>query len=271
MNDLKVSLQLYSVRDELEKDFYNGLKKVKEAGYDYVQFSGLYGYSVKEVKKILEELGLKCVSIHYGYRNIAYEDKAVFDDLKSIGIKYLAIPGIPVEGHKGEEKWEETVEIVKKAGEVLKDNGLKLLYHNHEFEFNEYEGKKIIDWLYEEFPDILHTEFDTCWVQYAGYDPCEYLRKYKGRSPVVHLKDFVCNRYANAFGEIEKVEKGKAREENGFCLKPLGLGEMDFKAVIKASIEAGAEEIVVEQDDWPEHTSIEAARISREYLKSLGY
>jgi len=272
MNDIKVSLQLFSVRDEIEADMYGTLKAVKEMGYDYVQFAGFYDHPAEEIKKMLDELGLTCISTHADLKTILDEGQKFIDELKTIGIKYVAYPWMGYGDLKGGVNWETSVENIKKGGQMLKDNGMTFLYHNHEHEFELYEGKTYADWLFEAVPaDLLQTEFDTCWVKYGGYDPCEYLKKYSGRSPVVHLKDFVCDYVANAPEASKEINKTIARKENGFMLKPVGLGQQDFPSIIKAAIEAGAEEIVVEQDEWPEHTAMEAAKISRDYLKSIGY
>ena len=272
MSDLKVSLQLFSVRDEIEADLYGTLKAVKEMGYDYVQFSDFCNRIPEEIKAMLDELNLTCFSTHVSYAELLSADQKFIDGLNLIGVKYVALPWLGLEEHIGGEKWEQTVRQVNDIASLFKKGGITLLYHNHEHEFRLYEGKPLLDWLYKTVPsDLLQTEFDTCWVKYAGFDPCEYLKKYSGRSPVVHLKDFICEKYANAPDASKKEARAESRSENGFMLKPVGYGQQDFPAIIKASIEAGAEEIVVEQDFWPEHTAMEAARLSREYLKSIGY
>lgn len=278
MSDLKVSLQLFSVRNELEADMYGTLKAVKEMGYDYVQFAGFGKYNAYEVKEMLDELGLKCISAHVWPKEILENGQEFIDGLKHVGIRYIAYPYMGRDGHMGGENCEEYYETIRKTAEVLKENGIVFLYHNHEFELSFYEGKRLIDWLYESIPaDLLKTEFDTCWVKFGGADPCEYLRKYNGRNPVVHLKDFVSTGFEPCYAVKTIIDENgnevqkSTRELNNFCLKPLGLGMQDFPAIIKAAEETGAEEICVEQDEWPEHTALEAARLSREYLRSIGY
>ncbi|MFR8975596.1 MAG: sugar phosphate isomerase/epimerase family protein, partial [Eubacteriales bacterium] len=144
------------------------------------------------------------------------------------------------------------------------------------FEFQKFEDKFLLDWLYESVPsDLLQTEVDTCWVKYAGYDPCEYLKKYTGRSPVVHLKDFTCKRFAGGPAYALIDENGKeiktTREDNGFEFRPVGMGLQDFPAILKAAEEAGAAYAIVEQDASVDRPPMEAAKLSREYLKKIGY
>ncbi len=193
MKKFNVGVQLYSVRDQMEKDMYGTLKAVKEMGYDYVEFAGYFGKSADEVKAMLDELGLKAISVHQGYDLFLEEGQKAVDFLKTIGAKYCAIPWMGPENHKGSENFDKAVENIKSVAKLLKDNGIQMLYHNHDFEFETVDDKFKLDWLYETIDaDLLKTEIDTCWVHYAGYDPAEYLLKYTGRAPVVHLKDFNC-------------------------------------------------------------------------------
>ena len=276
MKKFRVGLQLYSVRDDMAADMLGTLKKVKEMGYDCVEFAGYFDHTAEEVKAMLDEVGLECVSVHQGYAPFLEDEKGMIDYLKVIGAKYCAIPWMGAENHKGGEHNEQAMKEIEQVAKALKANGIQMLYHNHDFEFEKYEGKFLLDWLYETFsPDLLKTEIDCCWVRYAGYDPAEYLKKYTGRSPIVHLKDFVCTNFnADAvYGLIDdsgKTEKPKSKEEAGFMFKPVGHGIQDIPSILKAAEEAGADIVIVEQDMSPERPALESAKMSRDYLKSLG-
>ncbi|HJD24107.1 MAG TPA: sugar phosphate isomerase/epimerase [Firmicutes bacterium] len=275
MKPFQVALQLYSVREEMEKDMPGTLRAVKAMGYDFVEFAGYFGRTAEEVRALLDETGLACVSVHQGYEVFLGENggKEV-DFLKTIGAKYCAVPWMG-DGHKGSAAFEKTMADFTKVSGMLKQAGIQLLYHNHDFEFEKVEGKYKLDWLYEALPaDVLQTEIDTCWAKYAGVDPCAYLRKYAGRSPVVHLKDFTCSRM-NAGAVYALIDdQGNAGEaekaENDFRFQPLGMGVQDIPAILAAAEDAGAGVVVVEQDESPDRPPLEAARLSREYLKSLG-
>lgn len=274
---MKVGLQLYSVREDMEKDMKGTLKKVKEMGYDYVEFAGYFGHSAEEVKAMLDECGLTCVSVHQTYDVFLEDEKASIDYLKTIGAKFCAVPWMGMEKQKGTDAFEQTVAEFKKVGKALKDNGITFCYHNHDFEFGKYEDKFLLDWLYDSVPaDLLETEVDTCWVHYAGYDPAEYVLKYSGRAHIVHLKDFVCKNLAQGpvyalIGSDGKEDKKASKEDNGFEFRPLGDGIQDFKKILDAAEKAGAEYVIVEQDQAPTMSPLDSAKKSREYLKSLGY
>lgn len=277
MKQFKVGLQLYSIREDMEKDMDAALAQVKAMGYDYVEFAGYFGKTAQEVRALLDKHGLECVSVHQAYEVFLEDEKANIDYLKTIGAKYCAVPWMGVEKHKGSDRFDQTVKEFKQVGKALKDAGIQMLYHNHDFEFGKVDNKFLLDWLYESVPaDLLQTEIDVCWVRYAGYDPAEYIKKYTGRSPIVHLKDFECKNfnmgpvYALIDENGDEGAKPESKEDAGFMFKPVGSGVQDIPAVLAAAEAAGAEYVIVEQDQSPERPAMEAAKMSRDYLKSIG-
>lgn len=276
MRKFKIGLQLYSIREEMERDMDAALKQVKEIGYDCVEFAGYFGHSAEEVRAMLDKYGLECVSVHQDPMLFIEEGQKAVDYIKTLGAKYCAIPWYTADKLAGSSNWDSTVKLFVEVGKLLKDNGIQQLYHNHDFEFNKFEGKFLLDWNYETIPaEYLQPQIDTCWVHYAGYDPSEYLMKYAGRIKVVHLKDFVCEKLGNGpvyalIGKDGTEEKKATPEENGFDFRPVGYGIQDFPQIIDAADKAGAEILIVEQDRSTQHPPMEAAKISREYLKSLG-
>lgn len=277
MSKLKVGIQLYSLRDDMEKDMDATLKAVADMGYDCVEFAGYFGKSAEEVKAMLDKYGLEAISVHQGYEVFLEDEKANIDYLKTLGVKFCAIPWMDVKKHKGNDVYPQTVAEITKVAKALKAAGIQMCYHNHDFEFEKYDDKFLLDWLYEDIPsDLLETEIDTCWVKYAGYDPCEYISKYAGRAHIVHLKDFTCNAFAGGpvyalIDDEGKEGKKASKEDNGFMFKPVGSGIQDFPSIIAAAEKAGAEYVIVEQDQSEERPAIEAAEMSRKYLKSIGY
>lgn len=276
MESIKVGLQLYSIRDEMEQDMDASLKAVKEMGYDYVEFAGYFGKSAEEVAALLKKHDLKCVSVHQGYSVFLDNPEENVAFLKTIGAKYCAIPWMGIENHKGQEGFEKAVQDIRQAAVLLKENGIQMLYHNHDFEFQKYEDKFLLDWLYETVSlDLIKPEIDTCWVHYAGYEPCAYLEKYTGEIDVVHLKDFVCKKLAQGpqyalIDDSGKESESASKEDNGFEFRPIGQGLQDFPAILETAKKAGTKYIIVEQDAAVTASPMESAKQSREYLKSLG-
>ena len=274
MKKFNVGLQLYGVRNAMSEDFEGTLRAVRDMGYEYVEFAGYYGKSAEEIKAILDELSLKCISVHQGLDFYNEDPQGAVDYLKTFGVKYSVIPWYDQSLLAGNEKWEESKAKFCKIADILYSNGMKLGYHNHDFEFNTYEGKYLHDYIFEAVPEEqIEPEFDTCWVHYAGIKPEVMLKKYAGRVKIVHLKDFVCKKLGSGpvYDLIDtdgKTLGTTTREENGFEFRPLGEGIQNFAEILKACEECGTETVIVEQDKTYDLDELEAARRSREYLKN---
>ncbi len=269
---LPIAIQLYSVRDDMEKDFVGTIKKVKELGYEGVEFAGLFGKTGVEVKAICDEIGITPMSAHVPYFDMLENPKAVLQDYKDMGCKYVAVPYLTEECRPGTDGWASTVEGIRKIGEVAKEMGIQLLYHNHDFEFLKIDGEYALDILYNTIPaDLLATEVDTCWVNVGGENPADYVLKYTNRAPVVHLKDFAGQKGNGPLYKLIGIEEEEATPaENTFEFRPVGYGKQDFPAIISAAEKAGAEWVVVEQDDPSmDKTPMECAEMSITYLNSL--
>ncbi len=268
---IPVAVQLYSVRGDMAEDMLATLKKVKEMGYAGVEFAGLFDHSASEVKEMLEEVGLVPVSAHVPYAELMADMEETVKKYVEIGCKYIAIPYLDESLRPGKEKFFEVLEDIRKIGKVCKDNGVILLYHNHDFEFVKIGDVYGLDYMYSEIPaDLLQTELDCCWVKVSGEDPAAYIRKYSGRAPVVHLKDFSGTKSESMY-ELIGIQK-KVESTGAFSFQPVGSGVQDFPEILKASEEAGAEWVVVEMDKPSEGlTPMQCIEKSRTYLKSIGY
>lgn len=271
---LKVGLQLYSIRDEMEKDMAAALRKVKEIGYDYVEFAGYYGKSAEEIRSLLDEIGLSCVSVHQTMDLFLEKGQEAVDFLKTLGVSFCGLPSVP--SARLHDDFPQLVSEIKQVGELMKKNGIQLVYHNHDFEFDKRNGKYLLDELYETIPaDLLQTELDVCWVHYGGEEPCAFVKKYAGRADIVHIKDFTCDKLGAGpvYDLIDKEGKAHGnvtQADAGFRFQPVGSGIQNVPALLEAFREAGSEYVIVEQDSTYELASIEAVKRSRDYLKSLG-
>ena len=271
----QVALQVYSVREDAEKDLEGTLRKIKEMGYDGVEFAGLYGYSYEQVRDLAEKIGLVPISAHIPLNEMLEDPEGVLKGYAQIGCKYAAVPYLPEELRPGTDNFEKTLQDIAMLGKVAAENGMVMLYHNHDFEFKKIGEEYGLDYMYRVIPaDLLQTEIDTCWVNVAGEDPSAYVRKYAGRAPVVHLKDFYLkNREEKGDAPFYELigNDQKAGGEDVFEFRPVGYGMQDFPAFLKASEDAGAAWVVVEQDrPSMGKTPMECAQMSREYLKKLG-
>ncbi len=270
---MKLGLQLFSVREDLEKDFIGTLKKVKEIGYEGGELAGLYGKTASEVRSAFEEAGLIPISAHVAYQDLIPDIEGLVKTYNEIGCKYIVIPYLPEDLRYGTEKYPEVVSGIRKIGEICVKYGITLLYHNHDFEFAKNQsGKYVLDVLYEEIPEsILQTEIDTCWVNVAGENPCDYVRKYTGRAPIVHLKDFDGEKSKNMY-KLIGIESEETEVENTFEFRPLGYGKQNVQAIVDAANDAGAIWLIAEQDEPSLGKSrMECAEMSYKYMQTIKY
>lgn len=282
---LPVAIQLYSLRDETKADFVGTLKAVKEMGYDGVEFAGLREFEDKpeELKKILDEIGLVPISAHVTTDEYMCDEggiDAVLDRYQKVGVKYVAVPYLVEDRRPGAARWNDpsvpnnTLDLLTRIAKGAKERGMMLLYHNHDFEFkNKVDGKYMLEVLYDSIPaDIFQSELDTCWVNIGGEVPADYIRKFTGRAPVVHLKDFhmTGSLPKHLYALIGIDEEEAEAEEATFDFRPVGHGMQDMPAILAASVAAGASWVVVEQDDPSVGTTpMECAAKSIAYVKGL--
>lgn len=273
MDTFPIALQLYSLRDDMTQDFEGTLRRVKKMGYDGVEFAGLFGRAPARIKDLCAELDLTPLSAHVPFVEMMAAAERVLADYAAIGCRYVAIPYLTEEYRPGAARYGEVLRGARILGELAGRMGMTLLYHNHDFEFQKMDGQYALDQLYEALPaTLLQTQLDTCWVNVGGEDPAAYIRRYAGRAPVVHLKDFVMpgKKPAHPYQLIGLEDSSSAEDVAGFEYRPLGQGVQDIPAILDACRDADTQWVVVEQDDpTPGTTPIDCAKASLEYLRSL--
>lgn len=275
MKKFKVGLQLYSVRDAMNEDMDTTFKAVKEMGYDYVEFAGgTGGRTAAEVRQLLDKNGLCCVSVHQSPTVFQNDPRQAMEFAKALGASYTAIPIPPKRLDSYLSDWDGITALYREMAKTAKENGLKQLYHNHAFEFERLDGEYVLDKLFAAVSrDEMQPEFDTAWVHYAGIDPTVYIEKFSGHVEVVHLKDFACSLFGSTpvwqwIAENGPENKPASMEAAGFSYQPVGSGIQDWHAILQACERAGTEYVIVEQDESPDRPALEAAAMSRAYLKS---
>ncbi len=272
---LPVGVQLYSIRDSVEADMHAALKKVKELGYDGVEFAGLFGNKPADIRAWCEELGLNPISAHVPLDEMLADTRGTFAAYKEIGVRYVVVPYVTEERRPGAAKFDETIEEIARIGKIASEMGLTLLYHNHDFEFKKVDGEYGLDILYKKVPAAyLQTELDTCWVNVGGENPADFVRKYTGRAPVVHLKDFhMSGKLPTHLYALIGLDDDKTDDEpSTFEFRPCGSGMQDMPAILAASVDAGASWVIVEQDEPSMGLSrMECIAKSRENLRAMGW
>ena len=239
-----IGLQLYSIKEISEKDFFGAIKLTADSGYNGIEFAGYFDTPAKELKKVLEDSGIVACGTHTGFEALENDFNKTVEYNLEIGNKYIIIPWIPTEMCNSKESWLKTAEKMNLMTGKLKEQGIKFGYHNHAFEFEKFEGSYGYDILAKNTsPDML-LEIDTFWVEYAGANVVEYVKKYKDRLDLIHIKDMNDNKISTEIGN----------------------GNMDFISIVKAADET--DWFIVEQEEFsiPMEKSI---KISCDYLKGI--
>jgi len=273
MEKRPVAYQIYSAREEAAQDLNAVLAQLKALGYDGVEFAGFYGLTAEAVKDMLNKNGLVAISSHVPFAQIEEDMFGVIAYHQAIGCKYIAVPYLDADTRPGAPGFAHAIAVIDKFGRLLKEAGMTLLYHNHDFEFIDLSGMYGLDFLYTALPaEVLQTEIDVCWVKYAGENPADYIRKYAGRCPIVHLKDFVGTKQEDGSTPYALIglDENEKKDTQAFEFRPVGYGCQNVEEVVTAGIESGAEWFVVEQDSSIGRTPLEAAELSIGTLKKLG-
>ena len=225
--NIPISIQMHTLREEAKKDMLGTLEKVAEIGYKGVEFVNFESLNASKMKEVLNRLGLKPTGSHIFWKDFeANFDECIEYNLE-IGNKYIICK---LYGMKTMQDFIEAAKLYNTIGEKCRDKGIQLCYHNHSFEFDKYNGKFGLDILLEESEkELLHFELDTYWIRYAGFDPVDWIKKYSGRCPLIHLKD---------------MKSIKSKEE--MLQTEVGNGVMNISSIVSCARETGVKWQIVE-------------------------
>jgi sugar phosphate isomerase/epimerase len=243
-----IGLQLYTVRDPLGQDFEGTLAQVAKAGYKNVELAGLYNHTPQQVRETLDKLKLKAVAAHMGIDGMRDKLDQAIADAKVLGYKYLVLAYLN-DDVRNPEGYAQSAKVLETAGRKAADAGLTVCYHNHNFEFAKLaDGSRGWDILYGKTdPKFVQAEIDLYWATFAGQDPMKLLEQFKGRMPLLHIKDM-------AAGPEKKMAE-------------VGTGIIDYKAITKAAPGFGVQAYIIEQDTNWNGTPVASAKLSLANLK----
>ena len=243
-----IGLQLYTLRDLMQKDVKYTLQQVAGVGYREVEFAGLFDKSAKTVAKWLGENKLTSPSSHIPLDRLKNSLQAVVDECQTLGNGIIVCPWIDESMRKSADDWRRIGADFNKIADQLQRTGLRFAYHNHDFEFKKLaSGEMGYDILLKECdPKLVKMEMDLYWITKGGQDPLAYFAKWPGRFPLVHVKDM------SGSGEITNV----------------GKGTIDWNRIFAKRREAGVEHFYVERDNPT--SPIEDIKVSYDYLSRLG-
>jgi sugar phosphate isomerase/epimerase len=244
---LPIALQLYTVRDQTERDFTGTLERVAEIGYPGVEFAGYGGLEARQLHDLLVRLGLAAAGAHVSLAALEADAAREIEYCLAIGCHYLVVPWLPLE-RRDPAGAPALAGFLDRLGRQCQEAGLGLAYHNHSFEFETVDGEVMLDGLLKATdPKLVALELDIYWALYAGMDPLTYMQRNADRVRLLHLKDMRPDREATEVGE----------------------GIIDMVGIARAAERQGVKWLIVEHDE-PTMPSLESARASFENMKRLG-
>ncbi len=240
---LPVGLQLYTVRKECEKDFPGTIAKVGKMGYNGVEFAGYYNTKATDLRKILDDNGLKCCGTHTQFDTMLGDKLAeTIEYNKVLGNKFLIIPWLDPNKYTTKASWLEVAKTFNELAEKVKPAGMVVGYHAHQGDFKPIAGETPWDILFGNTSKEVIMQLDTGNAMQGGGDPVAYLKKYPGRSLTIHLKEFSKTNPKALIGEgdvkwneiFELCETTGGTqwyilEEESNAYPPLESAEMSFK------------------------------------------
>ena len=249
-----IGIQLFTVRDLMDKDFDGTLEKIAQIGYKNMEFAGYGTKTPEQVRATLDRLKLVSKSSHIGAQLMQKDAGAQIKIAQTIGQEYITIPSYNFGRDGGIDAWKKAAAEFNKWGSMCKDAGLKLGYHNHAAEFAKVDGGPTgYDVLVRETdPAFVDFEMDLYWTVFGDQDPLAWFAKYPGRFKMWHVKDLV----------VTGTTKG---------MSPVGKGTIDYKKIFANAKQSGMKYFFVEHDTAAQYAggSLASVQASYTYLKSI--
>ncbi len=244
-----VAIQLYSVRDDCGKDFAGTVREIARIGYEGVEFAGYYGWSAADIRKLLDDCGLKAAGTHIGIETLLgdeFEKTVEFN--RTLGNVHLIVPGLPGEYTESRAAWARTADLFSEIAAKLKPLGMWTGYHNHTVEFQPLDGELPWDTFFGRASKDVVMQVDLGNAMSGGGDPVPYIAKYPGRARTVHCKEF--------------------RKDSGFAM--LGEGDVPWKRVFDLCETKGNTVWYIVEQEVYSVAPIECARLCFEQMRAWG-
>jgi sugar phosphate isomerase/epimerase len=235
----------YTYRNSFAKNVAATLDTIKALGITDMEFSNLFGKTAVELRKLLDERGMKCSSFGVGYPDLQNKLAEVGQNAKTLGAQYVRVAWVPHKGPFTLDLTKQTVADFNNFGKQLKDQfGLTFCYHNHGYEFETYESGTLFDYIVQNTnPDYVSFELDILWTFFPGADPAALIKKYPKRFKLMHLKDLRKGVVGNLSGGTP-VENDVA----------LGTGQLNLPAILNAAQKSSIQHYYIE-DESPSYST----------------
>jgi sugar phosphate isomerase/epimerase len=186
----KIGVQLYTVRDLMKASVEKTLAEVAAIGYEEVEFAGYFNRPPGAIRQLLDRNGLHAPAAHVGIELLRGPWNRTLDEAMEMGQKYLVVAWLDPKERSSVDAIKKTADLFNRAAEDAQRFKIQLAYHNHDFEFNDVEGRRMYDLFLENTdPKLVKMEMDLYWITKGGADPAAYFARWPERFPLVHVKD----------------------------------------------------------------------------------
>jgi sugar phosphate isomerase/epimerase len=271
MQQIKMASPLYILREPCAEDLFAVLKKIKEIGFDGVEFLGFFGHGAQEVRRCLDDIELRALGNHVPFQSFINHIEETLEFHAAVGCGYITIGDWGVSGFPGSPNWDQTLDGLIKIRERAQKYGITLLYHNHDNELIDHVGgHELLDVIMDSTPkEVLALEPDLGWIEIGGGNCEYYLAKYGDRCPVIHLKDYY-SADKTRHGSVRDFLPQRGTAERGyFEFRPTGYGVLNLARLMPLCLNCAPEWFVMDHDLAYERDSFADLKLSLDYVKAL--
>lgn len=271
MQNVKLASPLYILREQCSVNLFPVLRKLKDIGFDGVEFLGFFGHNADEVRRCLDEIEFRALGNHVAYQSFLSDINGTLDYHAAVGCGYITVSDLGASGFPDSPNWEQTLAGLITISEQAQKYGITLLYHNHDHELIDHvNGQELLEAILSSTPkQVLSFEPDLGWIEIGGGNCEEYLTRYADRCPVIHLKDYYSSdKSKHGFVRDFLPQRGSA-ERGYFEFRPTGYGVLNLPKLMPLCFSCAPEWFVMDHDLAYERDIFADLKLSLDYVKTL--
>ncbi|MFC3039524.1 sugar phosphate isomerase/epimerase family protein [Virgibacillus xinjiangensis] len=278
----KIGVQMMMLKQKVEElGAYETMKKLADLGFGAVEVSQIpmTEENVAALKQASEDFDIKIAALSAGLEpmlpgapgeTLSNDFDKIVQDCKTLNCNFIRIGMLPLNIMGDKDQIMAFIERAEEMAGRLEEHGIELYYHTHHIEFQKYDGEFLLD-LMKNNTSKLGFELDVHWIQRAGVNPVEFIKQYKDRISLLHLKDYRIGDLDIEEGDLDDMGVFFQKFTNLIEFAEVGEGNLDMPAIIQAGLESGAQYFLIEQDDTYGRDPFDCLETSANNLRSLGY
>ncbi len=247
-SDIPIGVQLYCVREKLRSDFPGTLSALANMGYQGVEFADYFGHSARELRRMLDDNGLKCCGSHIYFSDLVGEQlEETIEFNKTLGNKYLILRWMPEDRRSSQGEFLQTIEFFNELSARLEPHDMRVGYHNHDYIFETFDGEMLWNILADGTSEGFILQMDTGNAASTGVDVIQLLKRNAGKTATIHLKPF------------------SSKDENAL----IGEDELDWKQILQTCESSGATEWYIIEYEREAYDSLEALEMNLKNFRRI--